>query len=164
MGITPTDEVCDLAALLKEKGLKLAVAESCTGGLLGARITSLAGSTDYFTGGVISYANSVKTELLGVPEETIKEFGAVSRECAKLMALGVRERLKSDLGLSITGVAGPGGGTKEKPVGTVFIALSREKLSVSVRLFLKGTRGEVREQAASFAVRLAIKELRSEPS
>lgn len=110
--------------LLRQRGLTLAVAESCTGGLLGHWITEVPGSSHYFTGGIIAYSNEVKHHLLGVPQDVLERHGAVSRECAQAMARGVRERLQSSLGLSITGIAGPSGGTVEKPVGLTYIHLA----------------------------------------
>ncbi len=114
----------EVGELLKELGLTLAVAESCTGGLLAHRLTNIPGSSSYFIGGVVAYSNQVKTSLLGVSEETIKTKGAVSEETALQMARGVRELLKADIGIGITGIAGPGGGTPTKPVGLVYVALS----------------------------------------
>ncbi len=115
-----------IVAKLRERGETLAVAESCTGGMLGARITRVAGASQVFLGGVQSYANEVKESMLGVSQELLVEFGAVSEECARAMAQGVRERLGADWALSITGIAGPEGGTEEKPVGTMHIALACE--------------------------------------
>lgn len=112
------------AALLTEKKLTLAVAESCTGGLVTDRLTDIPGSSAYLERGVVTYSNESKTELLGVPAEVINEFGAVSAETACLMAEGVRKLAKTDIGISTTGIAGPSGGTEKKPVGTVFIALA----------------------------------------
>jgi len=110
--------------LLRERGRTLAVAESCTGGLIAERITRVAGSSDYFVGGVVAYANSAKRELLGVPAELLDRHGAVSEPAAKAMAEGVRARLRSDFGIGTTGISGPGGGTPDKPVGTVCVALA----------------------------------------
>lgn len=164
MNSGPINEAAEAGAHLKEKGLRLALAESCTGGLLGHKITSLAGSSAYFNGGIIAYKNSVKTELLGVPGDIIRDFGAVSAECAELMAKGAREKLSSDIGLAITGIAGPGGGTENKPVGTVFIAISGFGEDITKALSLSGDRSEIKEQAAMAALKLLIKVLRSEPS
>lgn len=110
--------------LLRERGLTLATAESCTGGLLGHRITEVPGSSDYYLGSVVAYANAVKADLLGVPREVLEAYGAVSRETALWMARGARRLFRVDLALSVTGIAGPGGGTPQKPVGLTFIALA----------------------------------------
>ncbi len=115
-----------IGSLLRERHQKLATAESCTAGLLAAKITDIPGSSDYFERGVVAYSNQSKMELLGVTANLLEEFGAVSQEVADAMASGVREKAGVDYGVSITGVAGPGGGTTEKPVGTVFIATSSE--------------------------------------
>ena len=102
----------------------LAVAESCTGGLIAQRLTSVPGSSKYFIEGAVTYSNESKIRLLGVDKKLIREFGAVSQQVARDMARGVRHRAKTDFGLAVTGIAGPGGGTEEKPVGLVFIALA----------------------------------------
>ncbi|MFP3896037.1 MAG: CinA family protein [Anaerolineales bacterium] len=126
--MTCQDRTAEIAArigiLLKEWGWTLAVAESCTGGLVGSAITDISGSSDYFLGGVIAYANRIKRDMLGVEERLLEAHGAVSEEVAGAMARGVREALTVDVGLAVTGIAGPTGGTPEKPVGTVFIAAS----------------------------------------
>jgi len=109
---------------LRERGLTLAVAESCTGGLIGHLITQVPGSSTYFLGGVIAYANEVKERLLGVRPTTLAEHGAVSPQTALEMARGVRRALQADLGLAVTGIAGPSGGTPHKPVGLVYVALA----------------------------------------
>jgi len=113
-----------IARLLTEKGLTIAVAESCTGGLIADRLTDVPGSSVYLERALVTYSDRSKTELLGVPEETIVRHGAVSEETARRMAEGAREKAKTNLGLSTTGIAGPGGGSEAKPVGTVFIALA----------------------------------------
>jgi len=113
-----------LGQLLRARGATIATAESCTGGLIGSLLTDVPGSSDYYVGGVIAYTNRVKRELLGVTPETLAEKGAVSRETALEMAHGVRRLLGSDYGLSVTGIAGPTGGTATKPVGLVYIALA----------------------------------------
>ena len=110
--------------LLRKKGLTLAVAESCTGGMLGEAITSIAGSSDYFKGGIISYSGELKEKLLGVPHDILQEFGEVSEPVARAMAEGACKKCNSDIGVGITGIAGPGGGSREKPVGLVYIALA----------------------------------------
>jgi nicotinamide-nucleotide amidase len=111
--------------LLRERGLSLAVAESCTGGLLSELVTSVPGASECFPGGVVAYANAAKQRFLGVPEALLREHGAVSDPVARAMAEGVRERFGADFGLATTGISGPGGGTPEKPVGLVHIALAR---------------------------------------
>jgi len=109
--------------LLKERGWKLVLAESCTGGLLGSRITDVPGSSEYFLGSVVAYAYEVKADLLGVSWDTLNTKGAVSRETVLEMARGVRKLLKADIAISVSGIAGPGGATPEKPVGTTWIGL-----------------------------------------
>lgn len=113
-----------IGRLLSQKKMTLGIAESCTGGLIGHRITEAPGSSDYFILGIVAYSNGMKTRLLGVEEETIKRYGAVSRETAAAMAVGLRERYGVDLALATTGIAGPGGGTADKPVGLVYMALA----------------------------------------
>ncbi len=120
-----------VGAMLKNRGQSLAIAESCTGGTLGAMLTDVPGSSAYFWGGAIAYANQAKVQLLGVAEETIATKGAVSGTVAEQMALGIKEKLGTDWGIGITGVAGPDGGTAEKPVGTVYIGLARPNGQVS---------------------------------
>ncbi len=148
----------DLAAVVLERcrtrGLRLAVAESCTGGLLGARLTSVPGSSEVVVGGVIAYANDVKTALVGVGEETLRRYGAVSEEVAREMAAGVRTRLGTEIGVGITGVAGPAGGTPDKPVGLVFIAVH---LGADQRAYggqFVGDRAEIRFRATQAALDL----------
>ncbi|MCD6519669.1 MAG: CinA family protein [Anaerolineae bacterium] len=113
----------EIGTLLKQRGWTLATAESCTGGLVSHAITNISGSSTYFMGGVVAYDNKVKRRLLEVPEEWLRQYGAVSRQVALAMARGVRRLLGTDVGISVTGIAGPTGGTPEKPVGTVFIAV-----------------------------------------
>src|SRR5438045_8220030 len=122
----------------------LAVAESCTGGLIAQRLTNVPGSSNYFTEGVVTYSNESKTRLLGVDNELIREFGDVSEQVARDMARGVRHRAHADFGLAVTGIAGPDGGTKEKPVGLVYIALADDAHRSEERRVGKGgtpTRG-----------------------
>lgn len=147
-----------LGVRLKKKGLTLAAAESCTGGLLGARLTSVPGSSAWFHGGVVAYDNSVKIKLLGVSPRLITTRGAVSEECALEMARGVRAALKTGVGVAITGVAGPGGGTKDKPVGRVHVAVAGPgPRAVTRRLDINGPRESVRSRAATAAL-LLLKE------
>ena len=147
----------DLAAVVIEQcrsaDLTLAVAESCTGGLLGERITNIPGSSDVFLGGVIAYHNDVKRDQLGVQEDDIRRHGAVSEEVASQMAAAVRDRLGADIGIAITGVAGPGGGTPEKPVGLIWIAVSAPETKAR-RFQLIGDRTEIRQRAAQAALEM----------
>lgn len=146
----------DLAAVLldrcRERGLTVAVAESCTGGMIGERITAVPGSSDVFLGGVIAYANDLKTGFLGVDAAIVDRDGAVSEAAAKAMAAGVARRTGADLAVAVTGVAGPGGGTEEKPVGTVWFAFAAGDRVDAVRVGFPGTRADVRGRAAQFAL------------
>lgn len=141
-----------VGALLKQRRLKLAVAESCTGGLIGGRITSIAGSSEYFERGVVAYSDLSKTELLGVPRDLIERHGAVSSEVAAAMALGIRQAARADLGLAVTGIAGPGGGTEQKPVGLVIIALATIQGVKTVEHRFLGDREQVRLKASQMAL------------
>ena len=151
------EDDADLAAvvleLLRSRKLSLAVAESCTGGMLGERITAIPGSSDVFLGGVIAYHNDLKRTMLGVTAETLEEFGAVSEEVALQMASGIRGSLGAAIGVSITGIAGPGGGTPEKPVGLVWIAVHAEQAKAR-RFHLIGDRAEIRQRAAQAALEM----------
>lgn len=142
--------------MLRSEGLKLAVAESCTGGLIGHLITNAPGSSDYFMGSVASYADKVKIHIIGVRPETLEKFGAVSRETVLEMAHGARLALNADLGLSVSGIAGPGGGTTEKPIGTVWIGLSAQDMNNAWCYHWDGDRIEVKEQTAQQALKLLI--------
>jgi nicotinamide-nucleotide amidase len=145
--------------LLTQRRLRLAVAESCTGGMIGGRITNVAGSSAYFEMGVVVYSNRSKTELLGVPADLVERRGAVSREVAQAMAAGIRERAGTDLGLAVTGIAGPEGGTPEKPVGLVYIALATaDSVKAGEHRFL-GNRGQVRRRAATAALDMVRRHL-----
>ncbi len=137
-----------IGSLLIRKKLRLAVAESCSGGLLSHRITSVAGSSGYFDGGAVTYSNALKTTFLGVDNRLIEEYGAVSAEVAREMAYGIREKTASDIGLSITGVAGPTGGTAEKPVGTVFIAISDKDHCAVEQYHFSGNRHRIQTLTA----------------
>ena len=131
--------------LLKEQGMTLALAESCTGGLISHRLTRVAGSSDYFIGGVVAYSNSLKEQLLGVDEKIINRHGAVSSETARAMAEGVRSRTGADIALSVTGIAGPEGGTAEKPVGTVCFGLASASGTSDFSCHFAGERWQVQE-------------------
>jgi len=149
----------DLAAVVLEQfrtaGLKLAVAESCTGGLLGERLTNIPGSSDIFLGGVIAYHNDVKRDALGVRQEDMERYGAVSEQVALQMASGIRAKFGADVGISVTGIAGPGGGTPEKPVGLVWIAADSGEREAKARRFqLFGDRNEIRQRAGQAALEM----------
>jgi len=140
--------------LCRARGLTLATAESCTGGLVAARLTSVPGSSDVFVGSVVAYANEVKEHELGVPPATLAEHGAVSAETAAAMAEGVRERLGAEVAVSVTGVAGPGGGTAEKPVGLVYLHAASPDGQRVQRLELPGDREAIRQRSAALALHL----------
>ena len=148
---------------LRARGMTLAVAESCTGGLLSKRITDLPGASDYYKGGVCSYANEVKVKVLGVCEQTLADKGAVSPEVAEQMARGVARLMGTDFGVGITGVAGPGGGTEEKPVGLVYVSVCRGSAVQTRRMRSSLGRDRVRNQAASTALDLIRRMLPAEP-
>jgi len=148
-----------IGELLRQRGLRLATAESCTGGLVGHRLTNIPGSSDYFVGGVIAYANAVKMWALGVRLQTLEEYGAVSRETVLEMASGVQRALAADIGLAVSGIAGPGGGTPEKPVGLVWIGLSAPLVEIARRYLFAGDRLPIKEQAAQAALELLVETL-----
>jgi nicotinamide-nucleotide amidase len=138
---------------LSERGLTLALAESCTGGLLSHRITMTPGSSAYFLGGVVSYANSAKQNVLGVEAGVLESQGAVSEAVAEQMAAGVRDRFGADIGISVTGIAGPDGGSPEKPVGLVFMGFANARGEVNVRQYkFEGDRLEIKEKTCQAAL------------
>ncbi|MBN1535889.1 MAG: CinA family protein [Anaerolineales bacterium] len=140
--------------MLRQKGWRLAVAESCTGGLIGNLITNVAGSSTYYVGSVTAYAYEAKVRLLGVKWETLEKYGAVSEETVIEMARGVRMALASDIGISVSGIAGPGGGTPDKPVGLTWIGLSDPTTNKAWRNIWRGDRIAVKQQAAQAAMQL----------
>jgi PncC family amidohydrolase len=143
----------------RRAGLWLGTAESCTGGLVGGRITDVAGSSDAFAGGVVCYSDRLKTELLGVPPELIVQHGAVSEAVARAMAEGARVRLRVDRAISVTGIAGPSGGTEEKPVGTVWFGVASPGETEARRIIFFGSRREIRERASQTALFLLNRRL-----
>lgn len=145
-----------VAELLKKKGVKIATAESCTGGMLGNLLTNIPGSSEYFDRGVISYSNRAKIELLGVSPDTLSKHGAVSEETAREMAEGIRKNARVDIGVSITGIAGPTGGTKDKPVGLIYVGLSTKDRTIVKEFFFDGTRLENKENACKAALEMLL--------
>ena len=150
--------------LLRARGLSLAVAESCTGGLIGHRLTNVPGSSDYFLGGVVSYSNAAKHDLLRVPADVLAQQGAVSAETARDMARGVRDTFHAAMGLAVTGIAGPGGGSLEKPVGTVYIALATEAGDDGWHYEFCGNRDEIKTLTAETALDRLRRKLLAESS
>jgi PncC family amidohydrolase len=142
---------------LKQRNLKLALAESCTGGLLAQRITSIAGSSQFFVGGVVTYANEAKIKQLQVNPRTIEEYGAVSEQCAREMSQGALRAFDADVALSITGIAGPGGGTEDKPVGTVWISYATSDVVEAKKFRFGGDRGEIRTRASQAALAMLVR-------
>jgi nicotinamide-nucleotide amidase len=148
-----------ISYLLQMRGMTLAVAESCTGGLLAQRITGLSGSSRYFLGGAVVYSNELKTQFANVPKALIDKHGAVSREVAKALAEGIRQRCLSSYGIGITGVAGPTGGTEQKPVGLVYVALAGEEGTQVVERNFPGDRKRVRWYASQQALEMVRRAL-----
>lgn len=142
----------EVGTRLRKKGWTLALAESCTGGLIGDWITNIPGSSDYFLGGIVAYANKVKERQLGVPAAVLRRRGAVSRQAASAMARGARRLFGASVSLATTGIAGPMGGTSRKPVGLVYLALADGKRSVVKEKFFTGGRLQVKKGAALWAL------------
>ena len=151
-----------IGKMLASAGKTVSAAESCTGGLISSLFTSIPGSSEYYLGSVTSYANSVKSGVLGVPEEIIRENGAVSEECVKAMAEGVRRITGSDFSVATSGIAGPGGGSEEKPVGLVWIAVSSQMGTEAYRMVFKGDRKRNIDRFASNALNLLRKKIKNE--
>ncbi len=164
--VTLVKQASELLELARDAGLHLVTAESCTGGLLAAVITEVPGASDVFERGFVTYSNAAKTELLGVPAPLILEFGAVSQEVARAMATGALAHSHAELAISVTGIAGPSGGTPEKPVGTVCFALARKGAQVKVaswtQHFPPRGRELVREDAVAFALTQLIEAVMAE--
>jgi len=148
-----------IGQLLRERRLKLTTAESCTGGLLGSRITDVPGSSEYFLGGVVAYAYEAKVALLGVSWDTLNSVGAVSREIVLEMARGARAALNADIALSVSGIAGPGGGTPEKPVGTTWIGLVTDEGEWAKIFRFSGDREENKVAAVNAALKMLLDSL-----
>lgn len=162
LGLSAEELPFELVARCIDARYKIAVAESCTGGIISAKITDVPGASAIFDCGVCSYANGIKQKLLGVREKTLLTRGAVSAQTALQMADGVRKLADADIGVSVTGIAGPDGGTDKKPVGLVYIAVSTELGCFAVRCLFSGSRAQIREHAAHAALYLAIKETEKE--
>jgi PncC family amidohydrolase len=151
-----------IGSLLKGRGLKLVLAESCTGGLIGSRVTDVAGSSDYFLGGIIAYAYEAKVALLGVSWGTLNTYGAVSRETVLEMARGARARLSGDIAVSVSGIAGPGGGLPQKPVGTTWIGLAAPDGDWAREFRFSGNRVENKSASATAALEMLLEYLRGD--
>ncbi|MBG7609622.1 MAG: CinA family protein [Anaerolineae bacterium] len=151
-----------IGELLRNRGWRLAVAESCTGGLIGHRITDIPGSSTYYMGSIIAYAYDAKVRLLGVKWDTLNSHGAVSEAVISEMASGVRRSLAADIGLAVSGIAGPTGGTIDKPIGLTWIGLSTPYFNKAVRFVLDGNRLENKASAAQAALELLIEFLEKE--
>ncbi len=145
--------------LLSEKNMTVSVAESCTGGLLNHQLTSLSGSSKYIKGGIVAYSNEIKRDILGVQEKTLAKFGAVSEETAIELAKGIRRKFSSTIGISITGIAGPTGGTPEKPVGLVFIGYSKKNYNFVKKYLFHGDRKAINFRATKTAIDIVRREL-----
>jgi len=141
-----------ISYLLKEKKITIATAESCTGGLIAHTLTNVSGSSDYFDRGIVSYSNRSKNELLDVPVDTLKKYGAVSKQVAKAMAENIRIKSRVDIGVATTGIAGPTGGTKEKPVGLVYIGISTSEGTYIRKYRFSGNRLQNKENTCNAAL------------
>lgn len=159
------DRLDDLAASVickfRTLGLSLSLAESCTGGLISAVVTDIPGASEIFCGSAVTYADSAKENILGVSKLTIETFGAVSGECAAEMASGARRIYGADIAMSVTGVAGPGGGSAEKPVGTVWFGYSSEEKILTFRKIFSGDRANIRRQTAETVFDFLLEEIGS---
>lgn len=155
--------VAELAGVLSHRGLTVSVAESCSGGLLAKLLTDRAGSSSYFLAGVVAYSNEAKSTFLGVQSDLVAQYGAVSPEVAAAMAEGMRARSGSDLSLSITGIAGPDGGSPEKPVGTVYLGIADRRGCDSLLLTLSGSRDRIRTASVRSALDLALRHVADTP-
>jgi len=150
-------ELCIIHSLLTERGLTISTAESCTGGLLAVTLTELAGASAYFKGAIVAYANEVKSELLHVTQATLEQFGAVSGQTAAAMLKGCEVLFHTDIAVAITGIAGPSGGSPDKPVGTVYIGVRCKGNNIIQRFNFLGDRSDIRNRAVEQAIKM-IKE------
>lgn len=145
----------------REKKLKIACAESCTGGLVGAALTELPGSSEIFNGSAVTYSNEAKKNILGVKEDTLKNFGAVSEQCALEMAQGALKIYDADIAVSVTGIAGPDGGSELKPVGTVCFGVASKNEAKTFTEKFTGSRADIRNEAVNFVLEKILKEIRN---
>ena len=152
----PRSEVEQLIEVLRSKGLRMSAAESCTGGMIGCMMTSVPGSSDVFLGTAVTYSNDAKERIVGVKHQTLMDHGAVSMETASEMAIGSIEVYESDVAVAVTGIAGPGGATPEKPVGLVYIAVADGPRTVVTKNLFQGDRQSIRHQTAIEALKLLI--------
>jgi len=152
----------EIGAFLAEAKLTVAVAESCTGGLIGHRITSVSGSSRYFAGGVITYSNQAKIRELAVSDALLRKHGAVSEAVACKMAVSVRRKFRTDIGVAVTGIAGPGGGARGKPVGLVFVALASRNACIAKRFGFKGSRASIKNSSSRAALEILKRHLQQE--
>ncbi len=159
MAVTDMNLEEQIVALMQEKKLTLAVAESCTGGMLSSRIIDVPGVSDVYKAGFVTYANEAKQNLIGVKEETLAQFGAVSEQTAKEMVIGAMKAAKADMAVATTGIAGPGGGTKEKPVGLVYIACGNADDIIVEKCLFDGTRREIRQASVAHALGMLYREI-----
>ena len=150
------DKAKEVVELLIQRGLKVTSAESCTGGLFAAHITSVSGSSECFEGSFVTYSNEIKHRMINVREETLEKYGAVSEECVLEMSENSRKIMNSDISISISGIAGPSGGTEDKPVGLVWICLSANGYIKAYKNVFTGNRDEVREKSVCFALDLVL--------
>lgn len=153
----------EIGRLLLEKELTIACAESCTGGLLTSTLTDVPGSSSYLMGSVVSYANDVKSRIVGVSHESLIAYGAVSEPVAREMAEGIRTLIRTDIGVGVTGIAGPGGGTADKPVGLVYIAAALRDHTLVTENYFSGTRTENKYAAVKKAITMVMNMIRSMP-
>ena len=146
----------------RKKGIKIACAESCTGGLIGAALTEIAGISEVFNGSAVTYSNEAKKNILGVKDDTLKNFGAVSEQCAIEMAEGALKIYDADVSISVTGIAGPDGGSELKPVGTVWFGVASEKNSNAFMIKFSGSRNEIRNSAVNFALKKILQKMKED--
>ena len=160
--LMPNKEIVKIVQRIKDYikfGVTISTAESCTGGMLATYLTEISGSSTYFTTGIVSYSNAAKIKLLSVKKTTLDKFGAVSEEVAKEMAVGSRNIAKSNISISITGIAGPNGASEQKPVGMVCFGISTSFGVKAITYYLKGDRANIRKQACELALKLILSEI-----